>query len=102
MQWAVAHPRGTVAATQTGADTSVALRARARTVVVPPTAAAAQVGTDVPVAESMEITTFTGDATLLSGTGTMVTAGSRLLSGTSVPAVGVLSSPRPTMSSRLR
>jgi colicin import membrane protein len=77
-QWAAAHPQerrvsSTAAATQTGAGTSA-------------------VGL-------MEITAFTSGAALPPRTGTMVTTGSRPLSGTSVPAAGGLPSPRPTTSS---
>jgi hypothetical protein len=75
-QWAAAHPRGAVAAAQTG--------------------------TDAPAAGLTEIAAFTGGATLPPRTGTMVTMGSRSLSGTSVPATGGLPSPRLTTSSGLR
>jgi hypothetical protein len=46
--------------------------------------AAAQTGVDTPAARSTEITTFTGGATLPPRTSTMVTIGSRPLSGTNV------------------
>jgi hypothetical protein len=46
-----------------------------------------------------EIAAFTGGAALPPRTGTMVTMGSRPLSGTSVPTAGGLPSPRPTTSS---
>jgi hypothetical protein len=49
-----------------------------------------------------EIAAFTGGVALPPRTGTMVTMGSRPLSGTSVSAVGGLPSPRPTTSSGLR
>jgi hypothetical protein len=65
-------------------------------VVVSPTATAAQIGADAPVAGLTEIVAFTGGAALPPWTGTM---GSRPLSGTSIPAAGGLPSPRPTMSS---
>jgi hypothetical protein len=71
----------------------------AHAVTVPPTAAAAQTGADVPAAGLTEITAFTDDTTLPPRTGTMVTMGSRPLSRTSVPAAGDLPSPRPTTSS---
>jgi hypothetical protein len=64
-----------------------------------------QMGADVPTVVSVaavgstEIAVSTGDATLPPRIGTMVTVGSRLLLGTSVPAVGGLPSPRPTTSS---
>jgi hypothetical protein len=59
----------------------------------------AQTGVDAPAAGLTKITAFTGGAALPPRTGTMVTIGSRPLSGTSVPAVGGLPSPRPTTSS---
>jgi hypothetical protein len=86
-------------AAQTGVDAPAALQAEAHVAAVPPMAAGAQTGTNAPVAGSTEITVFTGGAALPPQTGTMVTAGSRPLSGTTVPAVGGLHSPRPTMSS---
>jgi hypothetical protein len=92
-------PRGAVAAALTGADAPAALRVGARTAVVSPTAAAAQTGADAPAAGLTEIAAFIGDASLPPRTGTMVTKGSRPLSGTSVPAPGDLPSPRPTTSS---
>jgi hypothetical protein len=46
-----------------------------------------------------EIAAFTGGAALPPRIGTMVTMGSRPLSGTSVPTAGRLPSPRPTTSS---
>jgi hypothetical protein len=61
-----------------------------------PQAVAAQTGADVPAAGLTEIVAFTDGATLPPRTGTMVTMGSRPLSGTSVPAAGGLPSPRPT------
>jgi hypothetical protein len=84
-----------MAATQIGIDVLTALRARAP-------AAAAQTGVDTPAllpaaaTESMEIAASTGDATLPPRIDTMVAAWIRPLSGTSVPAVGGLPSPRPT------
>jgi hypothetical protein len=60
---------------------------------------ATQIGMDAPAARLTEIMAFTDGATLPPQTGTMVTMGSRPLSGTSVPAAGGLPSPRPTMSS---
>jgi hypothetical protein len=89
-------PRGAVAAALTGADAPAVLRAGARVAAVSPMAAAAQTGADTPVAGLMEIAVFTGSAALPPRTGTMVTMGSRPLSGTSVPMAGGLPSPRPT------
>jgi hypothetical protein len=91
-----------VAAALTGADAPAALRARACVAVVPPTAAAAQTGVDVPTAGLTKIAAFTGGATLPPRIGTMVTMGSWPLSGTSVLAAGGLPSPGPTTSSGLR
>ena len=110
-----------MAAAQTGADALAALLEEARTAVAllgqprtPTSAAAAQTGADAPVAlleeartatvadGSMESAAFTGSVALSPRIGTVVTTGSRLLSGTSVPAVGGLPSPRPTTSSGLR
>ena len=51
---------------------------------------------------SMESSAFTGSVALSPRIGTMVTMVSRLLSGTSAPAVGGLPLPRPTTSSGLR
>jgi hypothetical protein len=83
-----------VAAALTGVD---ALMVRAA--VVSPTAAAAQTGTDASAVWLTEIMAFIGGAALPPWIGTMVTMGSRPLSGTSVPVVGGLPSPRPTTSS---
>jgi hypothetical protein len=94
-QWAAA-------AALTGTDAPAVLRAGARAAVVSPTAAAAQTGADAPTAGLTEIAAFTGGAALPPRTGTMVTMGSRPLSGTSVPAAVGLPSPRPTTSSRPR
>jgi hypothetical protein len=71
-------------------------------VAVPPTVVAAQIGADVSVTGLTEIAAFTGGVALPSRTGTMVTMGSRLLSGTSVLAAGGLPSPRSITSSRPR
>jgi hypothetical protein len=71
----------------------------AREVTREQTAAAAQTGADPPAAGLTLIAVFTGGAALPPRTGTMVTIGSRPLSGTSVPAVGGQPSPRPTTSS---
>jgi hypothetical protein len=60
---------------------------------------AAQTGADAPAAGLTEITAFIGGAALPPRTGTMVSIGSRPLSGTSVPAAGGLPSRRPTTSS---
>jgi hypothetical protein len=73
-----------------GADAPSALRAGTRAAAVPPTAMAAQTGADTPTVGLMEIAVFIGNATLPPRTGTMVTMGSRPLSGTSVPAIGGL------------
>jgi hypothetical protein len=75
-QWAAAHPQGHRGGSLMGAD--------------------------VPAAGLTEIAAFTGGAALPPRTGTMVTMGSRPLSGTSVPAAGGLPSPRPTTSSGSR
>jgi hypothetical protein len=92
-------PKGAVAAALTGVDAPTVLRAGARATVVSPKAAAAQTGTDALAAGLTEIASFTGGTTLPPWTGTMITMGSRLLSGTSVSAAGSLPSPRPTTSS---
>jgi hypothetical protein len=64
---------------------------------------AALMGADASmVLRAAEIAAFTGGAALHPRTGTMVTMGSRPLSGTSVPATGGLPSPRPTTSSGSR
>jgi hypothetical protein len=82
-----------------GMDALAALWAGARMAAVPPTAVAAQTGAGVPAAGFSEIAAFTGGTALPHRTGTMITMGSRPLSGMSVPAAGGLPSPRPTMSS---
>jgi hypothetical protein len=87
-----------VAAALTGADAPAALRAVARAAAVPSTAAAAQTGADASAAGLTKIAAFIGGAALPPQTGTMVTMGSRPLSGTLVPATGGLPSPRPTTS----
>ena len=108
-----------MAAAQTGADALAALLEEARTAVAllgqprtPTSAVAAQTGADAPVAlleearttaalleeartatvadGSMESATFTGSVALSPRIGTVVTTGSRLLSGMSAPAVGGL------------
>jgi hypothetical protein len=66
------------------------------------TVAVAQTGADARAAGSTEIVAFTGGVALSPQTGTMITTGSRPLSGTSVPVVGGLPSPRPTTSSAPR
>jgi hypothetical protein len=71
-----------VAAAQIGANAPTALRARAHAAT-----------------ESTEIAASTGGTTLPPRIGTMVAMGPRPLSGTSVPTVGGLPSPRPTTSS---
>jgi hypothetical protein len=85
-----------VAAVLMSADAPAVLRARARATVVSPMAVAARTGADVSAAGLTEIAVFTGGAALPPWTGTMVTMGSRPLSGTSVPVAGDLPSPRPT------
>jgi hypothetical protein len=80
-------------------EQAATLRAGALAGAVPSTAAAAQTGADAPAAGLTEIATFISGAALPPRTGTMVTMGSRPLSGTSVPATGGLPSPRPTTSS---
>jgi hypothetical protein len=97
--WAAAHPKGTVAAALTGADVLAALRSGACAAVVPPTAAAAQTGADTPTTGLTEIAAFTSGAALPPQTGTMVTMGSKPLSGTSVPTAGGPPSSRSTTSS---
>jgi hypothetical protein len=88
-----------VAAGLTGADALVALRVGARAAAVPSTVAVAQTGADMPATGLTEIVAFTCGVTLPLRIGTMVTMGSRPLSGTSVPAAGGLPSPRSTTSS---
>jgi hypothetical protein len=85
-QWAAVHPQGRRGGSpdeRGRASAPTALRTGARVAAVSPMATAAQ----------------TGGATLPPRTGTVVTMGSRPLSGTSVPAVGGLPSPSPTTSS---
>jgi hypothetical protein len=72
-QWTAVHPRGAMAAAQTCVD--------------------------VPTAGLTEIVAFTGGVPLPPRTGTMVTMGSRPLSGTLIPTTGGLPSQRPTTSS---
>jgi hypothetical protein len=98
-QWATAHPQGRRGGSPDRRGKLVTLQAGARAAAVPPTAVAAQTGADAPAAGLMEIATFIGGAALPHRTGTMVTMGSRPLSGMSVPTVGGLPSPRPTTSS---
>jgi hypothetical protein len=88
-----------MAAALTGADAQAKLRAVARATAIPSTAAAAQTGAEAPAAGLIEITAFIGGAALPPRIGTMVTMGSRPLSGTLVPAADGLPSPRPTTSS---
>jgi hypothetical protein len=61
--------------------------------------AAALTGADASAAGLTEITTVIGGAALPPRTDTMVTMGSKPLSGTLVPTAGGLASPRPTTSS---
>jgi hypothetical protein len=102
VQWAVVPPHGTrVAAAQIGVDAPRALQARTHV-------AAAQIGINTPgvlpvaAAGSTEIAVSACSVALPPRIGTMVTAGSKLLSRTLVLAVGGLRSPRPTRSSGLR
>jgi hypothetical protein len=76
-----------------GADAPAVLRAGARAAAMSPMAAAVQTGADAPAAGLTEIMVFTDGAALPPRIGTMVTMGSRPLSGTSVPAAGGLPSP---------
>jgi hypothetical protein len=82
-----------MAAAQIDADAPATLRMGVRVVAVPPMAAAAQTGADAPTAGLMDIAAFIGAAAFPPRTGTMVTMGSRPLSGTSVSAAGGLPSP---------
>jgi hypothetical protein len=66
------------------ADAPAALQVGARAAAVSPMAATAQTGADVAAAGLTEIAAFTGGTALPPRTGTMVTMGSRPLSGTSV------------------
>ena len=110
-----------MAAAQTGVDALAALLEEARMAVAllgqprtPTSAVVAQTGVDAPAAlleeartatvadGSMESAAFTGSVALSPRIGTVVTTGSRLLSGMSAPAVGGLPSLRPTTSSGLR
>jgi hypothetical protein len=81
-------PRGTVAVAQTSAEASAALWAGAHAAAVPPTAVVAQTGVDASAAGLTKIATFISGVTLSPWIGTIVTMGSRPLSGTSVPAAG--------------
>jgi hypothetical protein len=101
-QWAAAHPQGRRDGSPDRRGRAAALRVGAHVVAVSPMTAAAQTGADEPAAGLTEIVAFTGGVALPPQTGTMVTMGSRPLSGTSIPAVGGLPSPRPTMSSGSR
>jgi hypothetical protein len=95
-QWAAVHHQGRSGGSPDGRG---ALHEGVRAAAVPPTTTAAQTGVDAPVAGSTETAAFIGGATLPRRTGTMVIAGPRPLSGTSVLALGGLPSPRPTTSS---
>jgi hypothetical protein len=88
-----------VAVALTDVDAPAVLRAGARVAAMPSVAATAQTGANAPTAGLMDITTFIGGVTLPPRIGTMVTMGSRPLSGMSVPAAGGLPSPRLTTSS---
>jgi hypothetical protein len=91
-----------VAAALTGTDVPAAFRAGGGCVAtVPLMAATAKTGVNAPTTELTEIAAFICGTALPPWTGTMVTMGSRPLSGTSVPVAGGLHSPRPTTSSGL-
>jgi hypothetical protein len=79
-----------------GTDAPAALQMGARVAAVPLTTAAAQTGADASAAGLTAIAVFISGVSLPRRTDTMVTMGSRPLSGTSVPAAGGLPSPRPT------
>jgi hypothetical protein len=87
-----------VAVALTGVDAPAALQAGAHVAVVPLMAAAAQTGVDALATGLTEIAAFTGSVAHPPRTGTLVTMGSRPLSGTLVPAAGGLPSLRPTTS----
>jgi hypothetical protein len=93
-QWAATHPQGRRGGSPDGSG-----QVGAHAAAVSPTAAAAQTGADASAARLTEIVAFSGGAALPPRIGTMVTMGSKLLSGSSVPTVGGLPSPRPTTSS---
>jgi hypothetical protein len=99
MQWAVAHPQGRGGGSPDGSGrVDGALGGGVRGGHAPDGGGSP----DRPVAELTEIAAFTGGAALPSRTGTLVTAGSRPLLGTSVPALGGLPSPRPSTSNGSR
>jgi hypothetical protein len=97
-QWAAVHPQGCRGGSPDGRGHAGGAPGGG-VAAVSPTAAVAQTSADVSATVLTEITAFTGSVALPPRTGTMVTMGSRSLSGTSVPAVGGLPSPRPTTSS---
>jgi hypothetical protein len=98
-QWAATHPQGSRGGSPDRCVRAGGAPGGGRAAAVPPTAVAAQTGTNTPAAGLTKIAAFTGGVTLPPWTGTMVTMGSRPLSGTSVPTAGSLPSPRPTTSS---
>jgi hypothetical protein len=98
-QWAATHPQGCRGGSPNEHGRAGGAPRGARMVAMSPMAAAALTGVNVPVVGLTEITAFTGGAALPPWTGTMVTMGSRSLSGTSVPAAGGIPSPRSTTSS---
>jgi hypothetical protein len=98
-QWAAAHPQGRRGGSPDRRERGGGALGRGTRSGRVPDGAAAQTGADASTVGLTEIAAFTGGAALPPWTGTMVTMGSRPLSGTSVPVAGGLPSPRPTMSS---
>jgi hypothetical protein len=99
-QWAATHPQGHRGGSPDGHERADdASGGGARMAAVSPTVAAAQRGAYASAVGLTEIVAFTGSVALPPRIGTMVTIGSRPLSGTSVPTAGGLPSPRPTTSS---
>jgi hypothetical protein len=98
-QWAVAHPQERRGGSPDGRGRAGGAPGEGTRSDRVPTAVAAQTGADASAVGLTEIAAFTGGAALPPRIGTMVTMGSRPLSGMSVPAVGGLRSPRPTTSS---
>jgi hypothetical protein len=101
-QWAAVHPQGCRGGSPDGRGRVGGALSEGARGGRAPRAAAVQTGTDAPAAGLMEIAAFTGGVALPPQTGTMVTMGSKPLSGASVPAAGGLPSPRSTTSSGLR
>jgi hypothetical protein len=92
-QWATTHPQGRRGCSPNGRGRAGGALGGGRAAALSPTTVAAQTGADASTVGLTEITA------LPPRTGTMVTMGSRPLSGTSVPAAGGLPSPTPTTSS---